>query len=286
MAATHLRSISLPTRPHSLVLKVEQDLQRLKACASNASSPPFPSSSSPPPAQAAICAWLSDLSDLYEYVEELVRLPTNWDALRLPRHRALVERELEASVTLLDLSGVARDALTAAKDHARDLRSALRRRRHHRRRPAAASSPAELPRAADHREAVGGKLEAALRKASRAIKRQRNGRRAAAASESHGGDEVRELGASLLQSSMEALLRQAAIVVGPSSTAGKWSLESRALTSYSNSSRNMSMAACEEGQENQLQTLEACIEGVEDGLQSLFRSLIRSRVCLLNCISL
>jgi hypothetical protein len=302
--ATHLRSISLPTRPHALVLKAEQELQRLRALA----SPP-----SPPPSAHALRALLQDLGDLHEYVEEVVRLPTNWDALRLPRHRRLVEAELEGSVALLDLCGAARDGLAAAKDQLRDLRSALRR---HRR---AAWNPEQLPSRGDA-AVVGGRVEAyaaALKKASRAIRRG-CGRRAAAETardDSCGGAprpvamlaEVRELTVSLLQASVEALLRQA--VVRPS-TAGKWSLVSRALM-YS---RSMSTASGEDqegaradadepasgsfcikdvasgdGQmkaQSQLQALEGCIEGLEEGLERLFRNLIKSRVCLLNCVSL
>ncbi|XP_039834647.1 uncharacterized protein LOC120695473 [Panicum virgatum] len=191
--ATHMRSISLPTRPHALVLKAEQELRQLRALV----SPPSPS----PPAHA-LRALLQDLGNLHEYVEEVVRLPTNWDALRLPRHRRLVEAELEGSVALLDLCGAARDGLAAAKDQLRDLRS--------------------LP----PRAAVGGRVEAyaaALKKASRVIRRGcGNGKRAAAAAETTWDDscggaprpvamlvEVRELTVSLLQSSVEALLRQA-----------------------------------------------------------------------------
>ncbi|CAL5086999.1 unnamed protein product [Urochloa decumbens] len=303
--ATHLRSISLPTRPHSLVLKAEQELHRLRFRAS-----PSPS----PPSAQALCALLQDLGDLHEYAEEVVRLPSNWDALRLPRHRPLVERELEGSVALLDLCAAARDGLAAAKDHVRDLRSALRR--------------APPPRA---EAAVGGgrlleAYAASLKKVSRAIRRE-CGKRAAAA-ETRGGDEscgaprpvamlaeVREITVSLLQSCVDALLRQAVGVRPTSATASssRWSLVSRALT-YS---RSMSMASGEDKEgaradadepvlgsfcntttkdaasgdgllkaQSQLQSLEGCIEGLEDGLERLFRNLIKSRVCLLDCVSL
>ncbi|CAL5063027.1 unnamed protein product [Urochloa decumbens] len=295
--ATHLRSISLPTRPHSLVLKAEQELQRLR------------SRVSPSPASAqALCALLQDLGDLHEYAEEVVRLPSNWDALRLPRHRPLVERELEGSVALLDLCAAARDGLAAAKDNVRDLRSALRR---------------PPPPRADAAVGGGRLLEAyaaSLKKASRAIRRECGKRTAAAAvtDESCGAPrpvamlaEVREITVSLLQSSVDALLRQAVGVRPTSATASsKWSLVSRALT-YS---RSMSMASGEgkEGAradadepalgsfcskdvasgdgllkaQSQLQSLEGCIQGLEDGLERLFRNLIKSRVCLLDCVSL
>ncbi|GJN34528.1 hypothetical protein PR202_gb23196 [Eleusine coracana subsp. coracana] len=301
--ATHLRSISLPTRPHSLVLKVENDLRRLRSSASSPLSP------------QAVRAWLGELGDLYEYVEETVRLPSNWDALRLPRHRRLVEAELEGSVTLLDLCAVARDGLDAAKDHVRAVRSILRRRR-------AADEAAQPPvdyfsrRVGD--VAVGGKVDAyvgSLKKVGRAIKRE-GAKQRASASETTRDDsssttsatvpkpvavlaEVRDLTVSLLQSSVEALQRQ--ITVKPANTSSsKWSLVSRALLYGSKSVEDQDDADDDSccivkgitsykglvKAQNQLQALEACIEGFEDEMEKLFRNLIRSRVCLLDCISL
>ncbi|KAG2645032.1 hypothetical protein PVAP13_2KG394300 [Panicum virgatum] len=251
--ATHMRSISLPTRPHALVLKAEQELRQLRALV----SPPSPS----PPAHA-LRALLQDLGNLHEYVEEVVRLPTNWDALRLPRHRRLVEAELEGSVALLDLCGAARDGLAAAKDQLRDLRSAL----------------------------AGTAYAAALKKASRVIRRGcGNGKRAAAAAETTWDDscggaprpvamlvEVRELTVSLLQSSVEALLRQA-------------ERRRQQVVAASHGPLCIKDVASGDGRmkaQSQLQALEGCIEGLEEGLERLFRNLISSRVCLLNCVSL
>ncbi|KAL6656427.1 hypothetical protein ACP70R_007253 [Stipagrostis hirtigluma subsp. patula] len=301
--ATHMRSISLPTRPHLLVLKVEQELHRLRS-----------SVASPSPSPHAMCSWLGELGDLYEYVEEMVRLPSNWEALRLPRHQGLVEGELEGSVALLDLCSVARDGLTAAKEHIRELRSVLRRRRApNLEAPTNKMANLELSRAD---VAVGAKVEAyvaALKKVTRAIKRGSNNK--CATSDASRDDpanvpkpivmlaEVRDLTVSLLQSTMEMLMRQ--IVVKPS--ANKWSLVSRALM-YKRSpsfgeNREDADAGADESvfssccikdvsckgilkAQSQLQSLEVCIESLEEGLECLFRNLIRSRVSLLNCVSL
>ncbi|XP_066396348.1 uncharacterized protein, partial [Miscanthus floridulus] len=310
--SAHLRSISLPTRPHSLVLKAEQELQRLRSCISV----------SPPPPAHALRALLQDLSDLHEYVEEVVRLPSNWDTLRLTRHRRLVEGELEASVTLLDLCGAARDGLADAKEQVRDLRSLLRRHR--------AANSHGAPRRGGDATAVSVSARAAEacagppKKVARAIRRE-SGRRAGGAALVTRDDlscgsapprplamlaEARELTVCVLQSSMEALLRQ--VVVRPPS-AGKWSLVSRTLAH--NRSRSFGSGEAREGAahpgnadelvlgsfgaikdvtggnepltaRSHLQSLEGCIEGLEDGLERLFRNLIRSRVCLLNCVSL
>ncbi|KAK3132755.1 hypothetical protein QOZ80_6AG0527280 [Eleusine coracana subsp. coracana] len=300
--ATHLRSISLPTRPHSLVLKVENDLRRLRSLLASSS----------PLSPQAVRAWLGELGDLYEYVEETVRLPSNWDALRLPRHRRLVEAEMEGSVALLDLCAVARDGLAAAKDHVRAVRSVLRRRR--------APDEAQTVDYFSQRVgdvAVGGKVDAyvgSLKKVSRAIKREGAKQRAAAETTRDDSSstsaavpkpvavlaEVRDLTVSFLQSSVEVLQRQ--ITVKPASTStSKWSLVSRALLYGGKSVEDQDDADDDScciiikgitsykglvKAQNQLQALEACIEGLEDELEKLFRNLIRTRVCLLDCISL
>lgn len=122
--------------------------------------------------------------------------------------------------------------------------------------------------------------------------------------------EARELTVSLLQASVEALLRQI-VARPPSTTTGRWSLVSRALvhgrSMGSGEEREGTRADADEPvlgscsfgikdatgggnmglkAQSHLQSLEGCIQGLEDGLERLFRNLIKSRVCLLDCVSL
>nr|CAD1821274.1 unnamed protein product [Ananas comosus var. bracteatus] len=115
--ACHLRSISLPSRSHSVELRCEEELKKLKACVATFSE-----------TAETMCDGLSGaLGDLYECIEEALRLPSNQNALACPHQKELVEAELECSIRLLDLCGAMRDNLGAMKEHVQDVRLALRR---------------------------------------------------------------------------------------------------------------------------------------------------------------
>ncbi|KAH1122747.1 hypothetical protein J1N35_005907 [Gossypium stocksii] len=90
----HARSNSLPSRPHPLVTQIDEHLCRLKSNESASSS------------SSSMSRKLSGLRDLYELVNEL----------------------LNGSLKLLDVCGVAKDALLQAKEDTQQLPSILRRR--------------------------------------------------------------------------------------------------------------------------------------------------------------
>nr|CAD1821271.1 unnamed protein product [Ananas comosus var. bracteatus] len=114
--AFHLRSISLPTRPHSLVLKVEEELQKLRDCVA-----------SPSLTAEMICSAFEGIRNLYGCIEELCCLLSIRNVLSHPQQKKLVEQELDRSVKLLDLCDKMRDNLDTMKTNVQDLRSALRR---------------------------------------------------------------------------------------------------------------------------------------------------------------
>lgn len=117
-----VRSISLPTRLHPHSLRIEAELNKLKAwevsCASVLVSP----------GAETIQIGLAGVMELYNYVEELIHSPLTRQALLCHQHRKLVEEALDGSVTLLDACGTAKDILLMTNEHVQDLQSALRRR--------------------------------------------------------------------------------------------------------------------------------------------------------------
>ncbi|OAY71285.1 hypothetical protein ACMD2_25172 [Ananas comosus] len=273
--ACHLRSVSLPTRPHSLVLKVDKELQKLRDCVASPSS-----------TAEMICNAFEGIRNLNECIEELVCLPSNRNGLLHTQQKKLVEEELERSVEVLDLCGKMRNNLATRKVHIQDLLSALRRGRY---------------------AAMASKVQSCIRSVKtgdKDIKKMMTSKHGPLSSIKENSDlfiavrllrESREITASLLQSVLSFLCNQ---IVRPKSS--NWSFVSKAF--------NKKKVACEERQEvanfafasysckdmdnervsrirKQLQTLEANIEGLESGVDFLFRRLIQTRVALLNVLS-
>ncbi|KAL4302530.1 hypothetical protein GQ457_10G023640 [Hibiscus cannabinus] len=110
----HARSNSLPSRPHPLVTQIDEHLCRLKSSESASSS---------------MTPNLTGLRDLYELVDSLLQLPVTQKTLAQQCNDMQVNELLNGSLKLLDVCGVAKDALLQAKEDTKQLQSILRRRR-------------------------------------------------------------------------------------------------------------------------------------------------------------
>ncbi|KAF9601786.1 hypothetical protein IFM89_022954 [Coptis chinensis] len=112
----HARSISLPSDPHPLALQVEKQLCGLRAAEIAASS------------SSSICHNLASLQDLYECVDSLLHLPLAQQSLSFERHEQWVDRVCDGSLELLDICGTTRDTLSESKQSLQDLQSSVRRK--------------------------------------------------------------------------------------------------------------------------------------------------------------
>ncbi|WOG99808.1 hypothetical protein DCAR_0519164 [Daucus carota subsp. sativus] len=103
---THSRSISLPSRPHPSAADVEEQLCRLRSSDETSTS--------------TLCNKLSGLKYLYECVDDYLQLPM--------RHSSDSEEALGASIRLLDLCNLTKEAFSQMRASVQDLESSLRRR--------------------------------------------------------------------------------------------------------------------------------------------------------------
>ncbi|KAK9164974.1 hypothetical protein Scep_000165 [Stephania cephalantha] len=113
----HTRSVSLHSRPSPLTVGVEQRLQRLR--------------SSQDASTSSQCSKLSGLRDVYDCVDDLLHLPhTTLKALSSQlRSEEGVNGVLDGSLRVLDVCNTTRDVLMEMKKNVQDLLSSLRRKR-------------------------------------------------------------------------------------------------------------------------------------------------------------
>ena len=289
----HVRSSSLPTRSHPSTVKVEEQLNKLKACEASSSS------------QAEkICRGLFGLVELYRCVEELLNLPLTQQALAQYQHEKWVNELLDGSVKYLDICSKASDTVLLMKESVRELQSALRRRK---------GGEFSIEGNVAGYTCCRKKMKKEVAKSLSSLKQMENksGTSPILDLDQHLSAVVRVLReASLITTSIfqQLLLFLSAPVLKPKPT--KWSLVSRlahkgvivceAQGKKINELESVDIAVSNllvqnpskdpeaekiQSAHKRLEALDMSIEGLENGLGCLFRRLIQTRVSLLNILS-
>ncbi|XP_038888671.1 uncharacterized protein LOC120078474 [Benincasa hispida] len=271
----HIRSNSLPSKPHPVVDEVNENLCRLKASEATSSS-------------SSLCQKLDGLQDLHDSIDKLLLLPLT--------HQALVDNKsvdnlLEGSLKILDVCALAKDVLSQMKESEHELESALRRRR-------GDDILVDVQKYMNSRKM----MKKAIHKALRSMER----------TSSQKVDENSEM-ASLLKeaevvtySTIESLL---CFIAGPKlpSKMSRWSLVSKLIQPkrvaskedeangnevemvdvalYSINNQKSHFLVQVEDVQNSLKKLESCIHDFEEDLESLYRCLIKNRVAFLNILN-
>ncbi|XP_039069602.1 uncharacterized protein LOC120216170 [Hibiscus syriacus] len=114
----HVRSICLPSRSHPTILRMEDELNRIKTWEASALS-----------TSVSISAGLSGLEDLYQCMDDLLNTTSVKQVLSVHRHEKCVDELLDRYVRLLDICGIERDYMFQIKEQVRVLQSSLRRRK-------------------------------------------------------------------------------------------------------------------------------------------------------------
>ncbi|XP_038888979.1 uncharacterized protein LOC120078743 [Benincasa hispida] len=270
----HIRSNSLPSKPHPVVAEVNEQLCRLQASEATSSS-------------STLCQKLDGLKDLHDCIDKLLLLPLT--------HQALVDKKsvddlLEGSLKLLDVCASAKDVLSQMKECAHELELALRRRR--------GDIVVDVQKYLTSRKMLKKVIHKALK-----------GREKTSSQKSDESSEIVSLlkeAETVTYNSIECLLL---FVAGPKmpSKMSKWSLVSKlmqpkrvackddgtdgnevemvdvALSSITNHKFDFLVQG--EDVQNSLSKLKLCIHDIEEGLESLYRHLIKNRVSLLNILN-
>ncbi|KAL0438293.1 UNVERIFIED_CONTAM: hypothetical protein Slati_2312300 [Sesamum latifolium] len=277
MAAFHSRSNSFPSQSHPVMDGVEDHLCRLKSSEAASTS------------ATSVCANLASLRDLHEGINNLIQMASIQQALSNEQDENWTNELLEGSLRLVDLCGFSRDVVCLTKECIQDLESSIRR---HKGETATLDMNAYV--------ASRKKINKMVNKCIKNLKSFNQNSTAVPDKDC----DLKAIGTMLKETEALAfsVLKSVLILMAGEKERSKqrsWSLFSK----FSQTSRVHSEVQQEAGEKlvsftifkslkgdnlalkNTLKASEMTIEKLEEGLEALFRSLVKTRVSLLNVFS-
>ncbi|KAH6821064.1 hypothetical protein C2S53_014974 [Perilla frutescens var. hirtella] len=267
MANFHSRSNSFPSQSNPVMDDVQDQLCRLK------------SSMNPSTSANSISANLASLTDLHQGITNLIQMPSIQQSLSKEEGESWMNELLEESIRLMDLCGFTREVVCLTKESVQDLESSIRRSR------GETATSDHINAYMASRKKINKMVKKCLRnfKSSNQNATERDGDLMALLKETE------SLDFSVLKSVL-------AILCGEKerSSQRSWSFLSKItqtnrvyseedLCSLNINKSEKSMAANDVLK--QLNSSEMMIHELEEGVESLFRSLVKTRVSLLNVLS-
>ncbi|CAN4094064.1 unnamed protein product [Withania somnifera] len=270
MNINHVRSTSLPTTIHPLIISAEEQLQRLKSSEGTSTS-----------CNLKICQKLDGLRKLYECVDDVLKLPISRQVLSNENNAKLLEQVSDVSLNVLDTCSVIKDAFSQTKDSVQLLESSLRRGR---------SGESNLSTQVDAYMASNKKLNKVICKCVRDLKQKKNiqtieiedSEFASLISLIKGVDNV---SISVLESTLSFISHPKM-----RSKASGWSVVSKMLKPNRVSCEGIDILEVEKIYMELLllrkeKTDQSQMLNLEEGLGVIFRHLLKNRVSLLNILS-
>ncbi|KAG8378059.1 hypothetical protein BUALT_Bualt08G0098700 [Buddleja alternifolia] len=250
MASFHSRSNSFPSQSHPVTQSVEDHLCRLRDSQATSTS------------ATSICENLASLRELHEGINNMIEMPSIQQALSHEQGQNWINELLEGSLRLVDLCAFSREIVCSTKESVQDLESSIRRNR------------GETATSDDIKAYVTSRKK--INKMTKKCIKNFN-RNSTALPDNEFGKMLKETKA-LDFSVLSSIL---VLVSGEKerSKQRSWSF----LSKFTQTSRVHSEV--ENITVEQLKATEMNMEEVEEGLECLFRSLIKTRVSLLNVFS-
>ncbi|XP_010548143.1 PREDICTED: uncharacterized protein LOC104819678 [Tarenaya hassleriana] len=257
-AAFHVRSNSFPSRPHPQAVHVDEQLIRLRSSESASTT-----------SSSCIGQRLCDLQDLYDSLEKLLRLPVTEQTI----DKKAVDKLLDGSLRVLDFCNITKDALSQTKECLNEIQSILRRKR------------GDLSSEVKKYLASRRSLKKSFQKVLKSLK-------------ATDGDESLPVFGEAEALTISAFRSLFSFMSESTTPSGKWSLVSKL--------RNHKRVSCEAQTANEfseldsafqsfaenksenplkmedVKRLESCVQDLGEGIESLFKSLMKYRVSLLN----
>ncbi|XP_051124464.1 uncharacterized protein LOC127246881 [Andrographis paniculata] len=277
MANFHMRSNSFPSQSHPVVESVEDQLCRLKSSEAATTS------------ASNVCANLDGLRALHEGISNLIQLSSIQQALS---HGQFINEMLEGSLRIVDLCEFSRDIVRLTKESVQDLESSIRRNK------GETASAIDVNSYVDSRN----KIKKMINKYAKNLKSS-NKNSKESTSEDRDLTEIRTVLKEAEVHTLATLKSVLTLMSGEKeiSSQRSWSL----ISKFTKASRvhsevepessikdlcSLNISKSQKGMDmqnmlKQLRASEMTIQELEEGLETLFRSLVKTRVSLLNILS-
>ncbi|KAK2373213.1 hypothetical protein QL285_074265 [Trifolium repens] len=281
----HVRSNSFPSESHPSSTRIEQELCKIKTWEATSTS-----------TSHSITTGLSYLEDLFISLEDLLNMTSIQKAISYNQDEKFVEELLDGSVKILDICGITRDTMLQIKENVQTLHSSLRRRK----------GDSSIEKSVAKYNFFTKKMKKNVTKLITSLK-QMESKFGASTLLNQDQEvvavirvlrEVMVMNISIFQSILSFLVGYAS-----KSNANKWFkvaklMHKRTISCEENFNelqcveaslrtllREGSNVAKMQSTHEKFEALENAIEMIENGLESVFRRLVKTRVCLLNIMT-